>query len=517
MKDVSGDVHNGSIFRYKPLNRTRGSIRLLTVRPSLSTTGQIQCNIWHDTVDATYTCLSYVWGSDLNPKAILVNGSTLQVHENLWQFLDVARNKYASKPRTFWIDALCIDQTSFAERGHQVAQMGSIYSKAKDVLTWLGHSEAIERALTAGQAFTTPQYQGLDHVRDLWHLMDRQSKQDFQRDWRQVMSHPYWQRAWITQELLLARKLIFLVNHTEVACERLEGMRPYMYGSREWVKGAVDGRERWDAATHRFKTYLKALHEQNDISNQPLITLFHTLPDRLCKETHDKVYALLAIASDAASVIVDYQRPNNELIIQLLDLYKNATCSCYLVYLLDTLKGQLDSDAGNTLENYAFTMTMSATTTTGAIEPELSFTDRCSACHTRTPQQGVAEHIFCLGETCEMLRGVHFRLRKHKSPRGEYYTLKTDDANSEQNTISVEIQGRHEYNIDWNTALDDRSNGGPVPRQVFRIRLTAHALGRLLRPGIRSQVLVSRGLCQAVRKGQGSVRFGDIRTPGRVR
>jgi hypothetical protein len=37
-----------------------------------------------------------------------------------------------------WIDQICIDQKSLAERSAQVKLMGEIYTRAANVLVWLG-------------------------------------------------------------------------------------------------------------------------------------------------------------------------------------------------------------------------------------------------------------------------------------------------------------------------------------------------------------------------------------------
>lgn len=39
-----------------------------------------------------------------------------------------------------WIDAICINQSSMEERGHQVQLMGDVYSKAQRTWIWLGES-----------------------------------------------------------------------------------------------------------------------------------------------------------------------------------------------------------------------------------------------------------------------------------------------------------------------------------------------------------------------------------------
>jgi hypothetical protein len=135
-------------FRHEPLDHTKPFIRLLELLPDLSPRGSIQCRIFHTTTDASYTCLSYVWG-DLNPgksRTILLNGYRCIVRKNLFNFLQFMQAnpihdvsvRIASARRIYWIDALCIDQKNISERNHQVAQMGQIYASAKLVHVWLG-------------------------------------------------------------------------------------------------------------------------------------------------------------------------------------------------------------------------------------------------------------------------------------------------------------------------------------------------------------------------------------------
>jgi hypothetical protein len=135
------------VFEHAPIDSTQGSIRLLKILPTLSPDGLIDCEIWHDSTDATYTCLSYVWGSGEDEQEILVNGKLFRCRRNLSDFLNVARTKYDASKECFWIDAVCIDQDKTAERNQQVGQMGLIYSSAATVLTWLGCSASIARFL----------------------------------------------------------------------------------------------------------------------------------------------------------------------------------------------------------------------------------------------------------------------------------------------------------------------------------------------------------------------------------
>ena len=125
------------IFQHKPLNLSSNEIRLLTVHPDLTINGLIQCSLDHVTQsNAKYSCLSYMWGDEINQQLTSVNGCSLSIRSNLWNFLDIARCKLHSTP--FWIDAVCIDQANTQEKNHQVAMMGEIYKQAKTVYAFLG-------------------------------------------------------------------------------------------------------------------------------------------------------------------------------------------------------------------------------------------------------------------------------------------------------------------------------------------------------------------------------------------
>jgi hypothetical protein len=68
----------------------------------------------------------------------MINGSKMTVTKNA--YLALRDLRYQEKDRILWIDALCIDQNDDKERGEQVQQMGSIYSKAERVIIWLGEA-----------------------------------------------------------------------------------------------------------------------------------------------------------------------------------------------------------------------------------------------------------------------------------------------------------------------------------------------------------------------------------------
>jgi hypothetical protein len=113
----------------------------------------IKIDLFHALLDEhpSYKALSYTWGApfevgleDLSAwketRSILINGQEFPARRSL----EAAIRRLRLQPNAqeddspFWIDAICIDQSSIAERNHQVRRMKDIYETAKEVVAWLG-------------------------------------------------------------------------------------------------------------------------------------------------------------------------------------------------------------------------------------------------------------------------------------------------------------------------------------------------------------------------------------------
>jgi hypothetical protein len=112
------------------------SFRLLLLKGG--TKDILECEIIEMSTDtiADYEALSYTWGSPTPQKYILCNGKRLPITENCEAALRHLRLPLAG--RLLWVDSICIDQSSIIEKNQQVRLMGHIYSRAKDVMIWLG-------------------------------------------------------------------------------------------------------------------------------------------------------------------------------------------------------------------------------------------------------------------------------------------------------------------------------------------------------------------------------------------
>jgi hypothetical protein len=122
---------------YRPLDFPAFEFRLLTLLPSENTNAPIHCIISYEVLiePPEYRALSYCWGDQDVTEEIFVNERSVQVGTNLKSALKELR---AQELLMLWVDALCINQKDLLERGLQVMRMGLIYSRAVEVVVWVG-------------------------------------------------------------------------------------------------------------------------------------------------------------------------------------------------------------------------------------------------------------------------------------------------------------------------------------------------------------------------------------------
>ncbi|KAF2822659.1 hypothetical protein CC86DRAFT_81114 [Ophiobolus disseminans] len=303
-------------FEYKPLDETQSSLRLVTISSELSADGCIQCYLSHSTLDrASYVCASYRWGPPGDVR-IHINGAPFYVRKNLFDFLDLIRNM----PMTFyWIDAICIDQQNIPERNHQIKQMGQIYSRAFLVYSWLGKMPSMAPFVThlrAGSQWLHGQtglprntiIQARDTVRSC------------------VFNNEYWNRAWVTPEVVLARSVLILVGREPFKLPDLvQAMNNFEHP--DLLSGFSD------CAFAQFV----AMVNTNKPRTRTLIHLIDDLRDRECIIPRDRIYSLLPLCCDFQHPQVDYNQPSEDLAFDVLKRSDELLCTCSALLIAQTL------------------------------------------------------------------------------------------------------------------------------------------------------------------------------------
>ncbi|KAI0180994.1 heterokaryon incompatibility protein-domain-containing protein [Hypoxylon sp. FL1284] len=173
----------------------------------------------------SYEALSYVWGASTQSHSVILNGKPFPVTDNL--FAALRRLRRRDKQRVLWIDSMCINQSNIEERNSQVQMMGRIYNSAGSVIVWLGDAN-IPKPILNNQENAVARLPRKSQDQD-----DDNSDTELDKEllgWqRQILtqaltsaSPPWWTRAWVTQELVLADDVSVAFGEAEVSWKLFE-------------------------------------------------------------------------------------------------------------------------------------------------------------------------------------------------------------------------------------------------------------------------------------------------------
>ena len=285
-----GDISTNA-FVHTSLDLEANSIRLIQLKPELSPSGHIQCDIRESTINDSYICLSYEWGTAAPDKLILIGDTTFPIRQNLWDFLEVARQWL--RPPWLWIDALCIDQSNTKERNHQVQRMGKIYKNAQEVLSWLGNNKDIIRSLEPAPCGSALEA---------------------------FLFSTYWSRAWVTQEICLAKKLTVVAGTNKL---------PFNFAAR--LGNGVTG-----SRSEPMIRHLAGIRYSMSYKGCSLMELLARCHNTQCAAWQDRAYSLLALCSEGRNLQVNYDLSRQELAMQVLRSCKQSFCLCSAAVVAET-------------------------------------------------------------------------------------------------------------------------------------------------------------------------------------
>jgi hypothetical protein len=385
-------------YRYDPLDTTTGEIRLLTINTANYESETIDVSILENTLDRAgdYFALSYTWGDPKGPRReITLNGHPFSVGINLFKALRSIRTRLVlaqlSIQPKLWVDALCINQENIREKNVQVKRMQDIYARATVVWIYIGsgfenHETAINfmSALAKKYESMNP-LSGLSEtvcdeiarhivhpgLKDAWKLLG------------DLLTRPWWTRAWTVQEVVLAKSAFFMCGETNVNFSDImyvgevlgTYLKKILKGTNETsVDRALAFEKHQGLESGILEVQLLALQHRIQISDTQLSSLdrpafleaasslgirarqpseltwtevsdtvirenFHVpghrfcgllarFKDRECRDPHDKVYAFLGLARqhmEAAVIPLDYE-------MELPKLWRSVTrahLECY--------------------------------------------------------------------------------------------------------------------------------------------------------------------------------------------
>ena len=280
--------------------------------------GLVQSTTMESDFQPQYEALSYTWGASENPETVYVMSSesdevekcaTLEVYANLASAFRHLR--FLDQVRTFWVDAICINQQDIPERNTQVKRMANIYSSAYRIVAWLG-----SEAYSSARALATLQYIGDQleilktgrvvrapeaHEPDLWmnackiHL-DESTWQALMR----FLDRSWFYRLWCWQEINLSSR------HTIIQC----GHDQIRWTVFRRAVLCIHNKEELPSIIFREHCRHIAMLTA-DARVHPMSIMLDLSRSKGCAEPRDKVYGLLGLTAPlfSASVKTDYSLP----------------------------------------------------------------------------------------------------------------------------------------------------------------------------------------------------------------
>lgn len=346
---------------YKGLDTNSLQIRLLYLEPCGRDDQVVTCRITTASLstDPQYYALSYVWGDPKPTDDIILNGRPFRIANSLAAALKHLRATALFADRTalpVWIDAVCINQADIAERSQQVAIMGSIYSSAECVLSWLGEPDRggryVSDAWWTGDEEQAPMSHGFPLIRAVSRYIDSRREdgalgwndgtvlieQDFQwmaqnpdfydsdserlamnLRWNAIIKinrATYWTRIWIIQEMALAsspHKHLIFCGAEYVSYQQLNDLHEFLQKVQDqrparpsfvpvMLWGILAGRNNMTFTMMHWVNYLREASSDASARIVP-----HVSQHCSCTEPRDAVYGLLAVVAN--SVVPDYSKP----------------------------------------------------------------------------------------------------------------------------------------------------------------------------------------------------------------
>ncbi|EEU41666.1 uncharacterized protein NECHADRAFT_87610 [Fusarium vanettenii 77-13-4] len=221
------------LYTYSDLDSTAQDIRLIHVFQD-EHCDLIQCEFLPQSslqeAIGSYHTLSYCAGDPLETETVLLQGIKFNVFANLKHALEktlsVWKSKYPEEECVLWVDQICINQRSDAERSHQVGLMRDIYTNSRRTFISLSTADSSEtssngmdwlkelaEAYQPSGEFPTRE----DQLRDI--LERNIPNSSFLEGWTSfydLVQCPWWRRAWIHQEFICSPSVIFMYHDSTI-------------------------------------------------------------------------------------------------------------------------------------------------------------------------------------------------------------------------------------------------------------------------------------------------------------
>ncbi|KAI1330163.1 HET-domain-containing protein [Xylariaceae sp. FL0255] len=337
-------------YQYSPLSVQPGpgkvsfSIRLLHLLPGSNPNSVLQCRLVETQIPVSlpgggsqlaslpreqdpgspqYQALSYTWGEPRFSRSLYVlgeedgergeggrggEGSVINITENLYSALHSLRKKHDIL--VLWVDAVCINQNDILERNSQVGSMFQTYTRAANVLVWLGPDDRSHNGRLCFEAFQdlASRIDDVPGNNDLaaassWrkrliinekvsHLLSSL----YETVLAPLLNRSWFLRRWIVQEVVLANNVFIHLGETRIQWETFETALNELFESDRGGFPVRGGRASF-RDRHRIvlRTMSRIRHPHSGTRSQVPLDILIDYASFLCADPRDRLYALYGV------------------------------------------------------------------------------------------------------------------------------------------------------------------------------------------------------------------------------
>jgi len=259
-----------------------------------------------------YEAISYTWGSSVKDHLVFFGGKWLPTTRNVYQLLH-DRSSF-SRTRWLWIDAVCINQDDVEEKNAQVQMMGEIYRAAERVVVWLDDRNLTHTEIThAFLLLEVINFTAVDQPDAYTGITKPVGQESHWRALHKFLSHPYWCRAWIIQEVALAKEVHIVCSGKYFAWDHLVKMMVnLLLNHGKIMVAAADlhlniGASRIYTGVSQILAISLIRESAQSNKAQSLSTCLSTTPQCLATNPQDRIFALYNVAKwPDKKIRVDY-------------------------------------------------------------------------------------------------------------------------------------------------------------------------------------------------------------------
>lgn len=286
-----------------------------------------------------FDAISYTWDGQDQTSCVIVNGLRLLVTRNARQILNDFTPTLGH--RMIWIDSICINQgqdtNSLEEKKIQVGRMSDIYRRAARVRVWLSKTSMLEPPFP-----------------ELLHFKPRQTADMFaqvlerflcrffspptlsSRALELLLSHNYWTRVWVVQEIASGREVLIHFGSICVSWKSISAFATKLWSNHPQDRYCGPAVELFynefyniqlsRAVFHGLRQIALITSLRRDTLNgdyQTMLSLLVLLVGTQASDPRDKIYGISSLAQGAKNtpdisnkILADYTLPTRKLYLR---------------------------------------------------------------------------------------------------------------------------------------------------------------------------------------------------------